>query len=373
MNFCKFLKGTVILGGIPFLIFSFSCNSQHKINSDDSLLSDFEIESDLGYQLINSKNLDSSNVMFKDFTYQYHNNRDKVFIYDKSSRKQLVYNTSSGLMDVIDQDTHLETPFIPTSVTENDSIQYILYFHQFTIAKVYKGNGFIEDIPLEDFSQQSIHSDKHRFEVLENGNFLIPTAINVLSDSKFYQQNMDKGLDKVMEEQYLFYLYGKSGQLLNKFGKFPQSNLIAETYLPLNQHYMFVVKDGFIYVTFPIGQEIYKYDYSGELIEKINIKLPDFNYSVKSGERGNDAKIDLAIEKESDEELLYIHTVNYINKNKIKHFIYKLNLAQKKLEYGEIMNGNNYMLPYVYNDTISFLKKHVLEEKNEFVQLKLTK
>jgi hypothetical protein len=357
MNLYKFLRETVILASIPFLILSNSCSSQHKSNNNDSLLSDFRIKSDLGYQLINSENLDSSNVIFKDFTYQYHNKRDKVFIYDKSSRKQLIYNTSSGLMDVVDQDTYLETPFIPTSITENDSIQYVLYFHQFTIAKVNKGTGFVKDIPLEDFSQQSIHSDKHRFEVLENGNFLIPTAINVLSDSKFYKQSLSDGLDKVMEEQYLFHLYGKSGQLLRKFGKSPRSNLINDTSLPLNQHYMYVVKDGFIYVTFPIGQELYKYDYNGNLIDAFEIELPEFNYAVKSGERGNDAKIDLAIEKESDQEVLYIHTINYINKNKIKHFIYKLNLLQKKLEYGEIMNGNNYMLPYIYNDTISFLKK----------------
>jgi hypothetical protein len=276
-------------------------------------------------------------------------------------------------MEVINKDTYLETPFAPTSVTENDSIRYILYFHQFIIAKVEKETDSVSVLALEDFSKQSIHTDKHRFEVLENGNILIPTAVNVLSDSEYYLQSLNQGLPKIMEEQYLFHLYGKAGQLLNKFGKFPKSNYLSDTKLPLNQHYMYVVKDGFIYVSFPIGKELYKYDYSGNLIEEFNIELPEFNYSVKSGQRGNDAIIDLGIGNDPDDEVLYFHTINHITTNKIRHLLYKLNLSEKELKYGQIISGNNFMLPYIYNDTISFLKKYILEEKNEFVQLKLSK
>ncbi|WP_340153334.1 hypothetical protein [uncultured Marivirga sp.] len=372
MKLDKFIRGIVNFSSIPFLILTFSCNSQEH-RSNESLLGDFRISSDIGYQIISTKNLDSSNVKFRDLTFQYHNNRNKVFFYDKHGQKQLIYNLSSDSIDVISRDTYIETPFFPTSVTENDSIQYVLYLHQFTIAKVKKNSDSVSAIALDDFSEQSIHSDTHRFEVLENGSFIIPTAINVLSDLGYYQQNLDKGLDEIMEEQHLFHLFGESGQLLKTFGKFPQSNYVTEPSLPFNPHYMYVVKDGFIYVTFPMGQELYKYDYNGNLIDSVNIELPEFNYSINPGHWGNDAKIGLGIEKDSNQEILYFHTINHINDNKIRHFIYKINLSEKVLEFGEIMNGNNYMMPYVYNDSISFLKKYFMEEKREIVTMKLTK
>lgn len=370
----EFLWKIAILCSILFLILSLSCTSLEQQHSgNESLLDDFQIGNDVGYQVISTANLDSSNVKFRDLTYQYHNNRDKVFFFDKHDQRQLIYDISSGLFGVIDRDTYLETPFIPTSIAEKDSLQYVLYFHQRTITKLYKDIDSVAVIAFDDFTEQSIHSDTHRFEVLENGNIIIPTAINVLSDKGYYQEGRHTGLDKIMEEQHLFHLFGESGQLLTSFGKFPQSNFVDEPSLPFNQHYMYVVKDGFIYVTFPMGKELFKYDIDGKLVAKFDVELPGFNYSVKSGARGNDAKIALGIEMDSDQEILYFHSINHINENNIQHFLYRLNISTKELTYGEIMNGNNYMLPYIYSATISFLKKHFMEEKRELVQLKLTK
>jgi hypothetical protein len=361
----------VIFGGLLLFLILVSCSVTDTKEQDSNFTRIVPSQiNEIGYEVTQDVTIEETELAFDNDLYQYHNNHNSISIYDKKHDKYIHFNYKGELINYYDENSFYQIPFTPTSIYYSNKKTTFLFLHQLQIGQLESDS--LSQIVLSEEPSGSRYSDRNRFEVLPNGNFLLAPAVNVLSNTSYYNQILNKDLTDVLSQQYLFTIYDSLGHMINKFGNFPQSNFVKNPRLYINPYYFYVIKGGFMYVAFPMGKELLKFSLNGELVEKFLIDLPGFDYETKENEIGSDTMAGLGIEKNSQDDILYFHTILSNDENRIKHKLFRLNMRTKTLDYSEIMNGNNYMLPYIYDGQVSFLKKYIRKEEKDIYRLKLT-
>lgn len=309
--------------------------------------------------------IEEDEINFDNSFYQFGNFSNSFFINEKRIHRILHFDLEGDFLREINSSTILEAPFEPSSLYVDKDTTYIFYFHQLMIAKSFDDS--VKIINLSERFSEGLTTDINRFEVLDNGHILIPYALNIYNnyeESKDLVGNTSEGLHKA---DNLFALYNSEGVLLTKFGEFPESNEVENPRLARNAYFYYAIQKDKIYVTFPLGNEICIYDTQGELLRKFNFDLPLFEKEAKPNYFGNDAILGIAVDKYIENEILYLHAVTHVNPLKIRHILYEMNLTKNSITYDEILNGNNYLLPYANENKVFFLKGYVEKEEKDLI------
>jgi len=345
-------------------IFFFACKTtQEQTGTERAELVRFEF-TEVEFDDYKRTVIDEKEVGFGNYFYQYGNFNNSFFIYDVRSKKILRFNYKGKFLEEIDEKTILNFESEPSSIYIDHDTTYLLYFHKLKVAKTFGDS--VQIINLSERYARNFTSPMNRLEVLENGNILIPYALNIYNNYSESKDLVRKRSD-LKNPESLFALYSANGELLKRFGEFPASNNVRNPNLVRNAYLYYAVKDDKIYVTFPLGGEIYIYNTAGEVLSRFSFDLPEFEENVKAGEYGNDCLLGIAVDKNSEGEILYLHAVSHVSPRKIKHLLYEMNLREKTVVYGEILNGNNYLLPYAKDGRLLFLKSFIRKEEKEIV------
>ncbi len=309
--------------------------------------------------------IEEDEITFGNSFSQFGNFSSSFFINEKRTHKILLYDYEGDLLQEINSNTILEAPFEPSSVYVDHDTTYIFYFHQLMVAKSFEDS--VEIINLSEKYSEGLTTDINRFEVLNNGNILIPYALNIYNNYEESKDLVRRTSVDLHKADNLFALYNSDGVLLTKFGEFPESNEVKNPRLVRNAYFYYAIQKDKIYVTFPLGNEIYIYNTQGELLKKFSFDLPLFEKEAKPNYFGNDAILGIAVDKYKENEILYLHAVTHVNPRKIKHILYEMNLTDNSITYDEILNGNNYLLPYANESKVFFLKGYVEKEEKDLV------
>lgn len=314
-------------------------NSQELVNLDSEFIK-------VGIKPVSVDTLMGADFYFSQLLYRSQLLEDEIALTDSKFCRVNLLKLSTGQSKLYEQSTFPQFEDCLHSVSKNKDTAFFYYSHPLKEIIILNDSIYsIKSFINEDINIHASHDLP--IQKLDNGNVLVPTAMNISHNASYAKENMDvSNIQGFMNNQYLFALFSSTGELIVQFGKFPTIYLVEN--LKQNSHRSYhysVVKDK-IYVAFAQTAEVQIYDLDGQLLKTLHFKLPEFEeLNTKNPDGGPYNAIDgFAVEERAERVNYYFKT---IHPKKREQYLVKIDLVKQMTEYTAVSTPLGMMMSQV--------------------------